>query len=118
MRFAHEIQPQQDLDLPGAGKWWTDKEMKLARQLMDTLSGDWDLSEHRDTYTEVVRQIITAKVEGKTIVAPELPTPARVVNLMDALRQSLKVRSREPAKVPARHAAARRRVPAGRRSAA
>jgi DNA end-binding protein Ku len=118
MRFAHEIRPQKDLDLPKAGKGWTDKEMKLARQLMDTLSGDWDPSEYRDTYTEVVRQIIEAKVKGKAIVTPEPPRPARVVNLMSALRQSLKERPREAAKGPARQAAARRRGRAGRPSAA
>ena len=39
MRFAHEIRRVKDLGLPASGKGWTDAEMKLARHLVDTLSG-------------------------------------------------------------------------------
>jgi DNA end-binding protein Ku len=66
--------------------------MKLARQLMDTLSDDWNPKDFRDTYTEVLRQVIEAKIEGKEIVAPEVPRPARVTNLTEALRRSLSER--------------------------
>jgi DNA end-binding protein Ku len=92
MRFAHEIRQPKDLDLPGSGRGWTEKEMKLARQLLDTLSGDWDPSEYRDTYTDVLRQVIQAKIEGKAIVTPETPKRPRVVNLMQALERSLRER--------------------------
>jgi DNA end-binding protein Ku len=89
MRFAHEIRSPKDLDLPAAHRGWTDKEMKLARQLMDTLSGRWDPKEFRDTYTDVLRQVIEAKVEGKEVVTPETPKRPRVANLMQALQKSL-----------------------------
>jgi hypothetical protein len=36
MRFAPEIRSTKQLDLPGMHQGWTDKEMKLARQLMAT----------------------------------------------------------------------------------
>ncbi len=54
MRFAREIRRQKDLDLPPTAKGWTDSEMKLARQLVETLSGEWDPTEYRDTYSEAV----------------------------------------------------------------
>jgi DNA end-binding protein Ku len=98
MRYAHEIRRPKDLDLPASGKGWTDSEMKLARQLVDTLSGEWDPSEYRDTYTDALRKMIEAKVEGKETTAPELPEPARVTDLMEALKRSLEKRPRRLAK--------------------
>ncbi|HZN52480.1 MAG TPA: Ku protein [Methylomirabilota bacterium] len=89
MRFAHEIRRVKDLGLPASGKGWTDAEMKLARHLVDTLSGEWDPSEYRDTYTEALRKMVAAKAKGKETTAPEMPTPARVTDLMEALKRSL-----------------------------
>jgi DNA end-binding protein Ku len=116
MRFAHEIRSPKELDLPGLGQGWTEKEMKLARQLMDTLSDEWDPKKFRDTYTEVLRRIIEAKVEGKEIVTPETPKRPRVANLMEALQKSLG--ERRLAKAEGRRAPTRKRAPAGRRKAA
>ena len=48
-----------------------------------------DLSEYRDEYQEELRRIIDAKVAGEEIVAPVEEAPAKLVNLMDALRKSL-----------------------------
>jgi len=64
MRFAHEIRSPKDLDLPKAGEGWTKKEMDLAHRLIDTLADKWKPEEFRDTYTEVLRKAIEAKVEG------------------------------------------------------
>lgn len=89
MRFAHEIRRVKDLGLPASGKGWTDGEMKLARHLVDTLSGEWDPSEYRDTYTEALRKMVEAKAKGKETTAPEMPAPARVTDLMEALKRSL-----------------------------
>jgi len=89
MRFAHEIRRVKDLGLPAAGNGWTDAEMKLARHLVDTLSGEWDPSEYRDTYTEALRKMVEAKAKGKAPTAPEMAAPARVTDLMEALKRSL-----------------------------
>ena len=89
MRFAHEIRRVKDLGLPASGKGWTDAEMKLARHLVDTLSGEWDPSEYRDTYSEALRKMVEAKAKGKETTAPEMPAPARVTDLMEALKRSI-----------------------------
>jgi hypothetical protein len=67
-----------ELDLPAARHGWTGKEMKLARQLIDTLSDEWDPKAFKDAYTDVLRELIEAKVEGKEIVAPDMPKRERV----------------------------------------
>lgn len=115
MRFAHEIRSPRQLDLPGIHAGWTDQEMKLARQLVETLSDAWDPTAFRDTYTEVLREVIEAKVEGKEIVAPDVPKRARVTNLMEALQKSLA--ERPLAKAAGRRPASRKTRP-GRRKAA
>ena len=116
MRFAHEIRQPKDLDFPGARQGWTEKEMKLARQLLDTLSGDWDPREYRDTYTDALREVIEAKIEGKAIVTAETPKRPRVVSLMQALERSL--RERPLAQASGRRAAPARRPRKARRKAA
>ena len=102
MRFAHEIRRLKDLDLPASRKGWTDSEMKLARHLVETLSGEWDPGEYRDTYTEALRKMVEAKAEGKETTAPELPEPARVTDLMEALKRSLEKRPRRLARAAGR----------------
>jgi len=111
MRFAHEIRQPKDLGLPASGKGWSESEMKLARQLVDTLSGEWDPADYRDTYSEALRRVIEAKVKGKEPTAPELPARARVTDLMEALKRSLKERPRQ-------HVASRKPTRARRHRAA
>ena len=107
MRFAHEIRSATDLELPKAGEGFTAKEMKLAHQLIDTLSAKWEPTDYKDTYTEVLRQAIQQKIEGKEISIPEPERPRTVVNLMDALQASLKAHPRkEPTKAAGRAKAA------------
>ena len=64
-------------------------ELKLARQVIGNFEGQLDLSEYRDEYQEELRRIIDAKVAGEEIVPPAEEAPAKLVNLMDALRKSL-----------------------------
>lgn len=97
MRFAHEIRSPKQFDVPKAGEGWTKKEMDLAHQLISTLADKWNPSEFRDTYTEVLREVIEAKVEGKEVVLPEGPRRPRVANLVKALQASLEEGGRKPA---------------------
>lgn len=115
MRFAHEIRSPNDLDLPKAGEGWTKKEMDLAHRLIDTLADKWKPEEFRDTYTEVLRKAIEAKVEGKELEVPTEERPRPVANLMRALEQSLA--RKEPAKAPARGAKAPQKRRGGKRAA-
>jgi len=64
-------------------------EMKLARQVIESIEGELDLKDYKDEYKEGLRAIIDAKVAGEEIVAPEEVAPPKVVDLMEALRRSL-----------------------------
>ena len=64
-------------------------EMKLARQVIESIEGDLNLSDYKDEYQEGLRKIIDAKVAGEEIVAQEEVAPPKVVDLMEALRRSL-----------------------------
>ena len=118
MRFSDELRSAEDLDLPGDEKLGK-KEIELAKKLVDTLADDWDPKEYKDTYHETLRAAIEQKLEGREIEAPTAARkPARVVNLMRALEESLKTGGRKP---PARAAGRReerepRRAAKGKRS--
>jgi DNA end-binding protein Ku len=115
MRFAHEIRSPNDLDLPKAGEGWTKKEMDLAHRLIDTLADKWKPEELRDTYTEVLRKAIEAKVEGKQLELPAEERPRPVANLMKALEESLARKA--PAKAAGRTPRGPQKRRAGKRAA-
>lgn len=106
LRFPDEIRAAEDLDLPGDEKL-AKKEIDLAMKLVDTLAGDFDATRYRDTYHETLRAAIERKLEGKEIDAPAARKPARVVNLMKALEESLKSGRKPPARADGRKAPAR-----------
>src|SRR5262245_33491663 len=89
LRFAREIRSPASLDLPSSGGRGDSREMALALQLIDTLAADWNPKRYKDTYREVLRQVIERKANGKEIATPRQRGPAKVVNLMHALEQSL-----------------------------
>lgn len=115
MRFAHEIRSPEDLDLPKAGEGWTKKEMDLAHRLIQTLADKWKPEEFRDTYTEVLRTVIAAKVEGKEVAHPREERVRPVTNLMKALEGSLARKA--PAKAAGRSAQGPLKRRAGKRAA-
>jgi len=65
------------------------EEIKLARQVIENFEGELDWEEYRDEYQEELQRIIDAKIAGEEVVATTEEAPPKVVNLMDALRQSL-----------------------------
>jgi DNA end-binding protein Ku len=64
-------------------------EIKLARQVIGNFETQGDLTQYKDEYQEDLRKIIDAKIAGAEVVAPLEEAPPKVVNLMDALRESL-----------------------------
>ena len=91
MRFADEVVPQSDIDaLPRKGTKPEAKELKLASQIIGSLTTDWDPKRYHDTYTEELKDLIEAKAKGKKITVEEsAPTEGKVVDLMEALEASL-----------------------------
>jgi DNA end-binding protein Ku len=75
-----------------------ERELAIAKQLVDSLSGEWDPDKYRDTYREEVLALVERKAQGEEIaVQPEADEEeAEVPDLMAALKASLDaVRARE-----------------------
>ncbi len=91
MRFADEVVPQSDIDaLPRKGTKPDAKQLKLASQIIGSLTTDWDPKRYHDTYTEELKDLISAKAKGKKITVEEsAPAEGKVVDLMEALEASL-----------------------------
>jgi DNA end-binding protein Ku len=92
MIFHDEVVSHDDLDeLPDSGDLKvSDREIKMAQQLIDSLSSEFDPSQYRDEYRDKVLELIERKAQGEEIaVQPEAPQPAKVPDLMAALEASL-----------------------------
>jgi DNA end-binding protein Ku len=90
MRRANEIRSMDAIDeLEGVPSKVKPDEIKLAKQVIGNFEGTLDLTEYKDAYQEELQRIIDAKIAGEEVVATEEKAPPKVVNLMDALRQSL-----------------------------
>jgi DNA end-binding protein Ku len=82
------------------------EELQLVKTLIKASSSDkFDLSKFKDLYTEKLTQLIEAKVAGQELVAPPVKEQAQVINLMDALRESV---ARMQGTAPAAGAAAKK----------
>src|SRR5437868_8883748 len=67
-----------------------DAEVKVAHQLIQALSADFKPEKYYDTFEENLNKMIKARLEGKEVTPVEKPhKPAPVVDLMEALKQSL-----------------------------
>jgi DNA end-binding protein Ku len=78
-----------------------DAEVKMARQLVQQLADDFRPEEFQDEYRAALEQLVEKKVEGEeiTIAATPEEEPTKVVDLMEALKQSVEEakKRREPA---------------------
>ena len=92
MIFADEVVPPGSIDdLPDTDDLnVTDRELKMAQQLIESLTSPFEPEKYKDEYREKVLQLIEAKAEGAEIVQQaEAPTPTAVPDLMAALEASL-----------------------------
>ena len=67
--FGDEVRRPGDLDLPEAERSRRTRELRIAEQLIDALTVDFDPSSYTDTYHDRVLDLIEAKAKGKEIVA-------------------------------------------------
>jgi DNA end-binding protein Ku len=64
-------------------------ELQLARQLIDGLVGEFDPNEFQSEYRQNLRKLLEAKLAGEEIAMPEPVADAPVIDLMEALKQSV-----------------------------
>ncbi|HEX9122899.1 MAG TPA: Ku protein, partial [Actinomycetota bacterium] len=98
-----------------------DQELAMARQLIESLTADWDPEAFTDEYREALLRIVEAKLNGEEIEVVEPEPTAKVVDLMAALKASVDAAKKKPsgdgeAEKPARKPAAKK--PAAKKTAA
>jgi DNA end-binding protein Ku len=111
---AEDVRSQAEIDEAVEGTEVKDAEMELARQVIDSLAGDFEPDELASEYRRDLRAMLEAKLAGEEIKRPEPePEEAPVIDLMDALRQSVSEaqKQRKPAKA-ARSGGTRKRAAA------
>jgi DNA end-binding protein Ku len=102
MFFETEIRDaREELDtLPQGDVEFQPRELDIARQLIDSLSTEWDPSRYENTYRERIEELIERKREGKAIVFESETPKSNVVDLMAALEASIARTGRVTARAP------------------
>ncbi len=86
LHYADEVMPLEGVeDVPVK-----DAELKLAKVLVDSLAGEFDIGEYSDEYRNALEGVIKKKLEGRPIKAMQVkvaPTPSK--ELMESLKASV-----------------------------
>jgi DNA end-binding protein Ku len=97
LRYPYEVRKENEYfdDIPDEK---IPKDMlDLASHIVETKAGHFEPQKFEDQYEDALKELIRKKQSGQPIERPERREPAKVINLMDALRRSVEV-SRESAK--------------------
>ena len=93
--------------------------MELASHIVETKSGHFNPKKFEDHYEEALKELLKKKQAGEKIEAPKEREPAKVINLMDALRRSVSSeRAAGGRRKPPRSSAQRRTAKRASRSSA
>ena len=88
IRFKDEIRDASEINTPPATL--KPAEMKMAVQLIEQLTTDFDIGRYKDTYTEKLLKLIKAKSKGKAPATPQMKiVHSRSRDLMAQLKESL-----------------------------
>jgi DNA end-binding protein Ku len=118
LRYPYEIRKQQDYFDDIASEKIPKDMLELAAHIVETKAGHFDPQKFEDRYEDALRDLIRRKHAGKPIEVPERRESAKVINLMDALRQSVEAEKGGGRRKPAAASRARRSAAHPRRTAA
>jgi DNA end-binding protein Ku len=122
MRFHDEVTSPEDLDgdlfaedKPGKPE---ERELKMAKQLIESLTTDFEAERYEDQYREQLLEMLEQKAAGKEIVSAETeePKPTKAPDLMAALEESLNAVRGEEAKTDAKGNGAAKAKPKSKKS--
>ncbi len=96
MRYAHELREPEEIDVPGEALdelGVTDREVKMAEQLVEQLVAPWEPEKYRDEYRDDLMALIDQKVKSGAVEAVAHPAyereEAEVIDLMSLLKKSV-----------------------------
>ena len=99
--LAEDVRSQAEIDEAVEAVDVQEPELELARQLIDSLVGDWDPEALKSEYRQNLRQLLEAKLAGEEITMPEPVAEAPVVDLMEALKKSVAASKKRDGAKPA-----------------
>lgn len=125
LRYDEEVRDEDDYFADIRSPKVSRDMIRLAEHILDTKAGHFDPAKFKDAYEAALRSLVRRKAAGRRIEAPARQEDAgNVIDLMEALKASLKTKGRRtpanrraPAASKPRRAAAQRRAPASRRRA-
>ena len=84
--WPDEVRDAGDLDIPDDDEDFKPAEIEMARQLVETLTGEFDASRYKDEYREALLKVIDSKVAGQPVEAPTPePEASKLTDLMAVL---------------------------------
>ena len=89
MFVAEDVHSQAEIEEAVGDTEVKEPELALARQVIDSLVGEFDPAELTSDYRRDLRAMLEAKLAGEEIAVPEPVPEAPVVDLMEALRRSV-----------------------------
>jgi len=120
LRYPYEVRNEKDYFDDIENEKVPKDMLELASHIVDTKRGKFDPSKFEDRYEDALKDLLKKKQKGEKIERPKEARPSNVVDLMEALRQSVSAEKgggsgrRKPASQGAHHRAAKK---AGRSTA-
>jgi DNA end-binding protein Ku len=98
LRYPYEVRDDEEYfeDVPEVEI--AEEMRELAAHIVERKSAKFDPSTFEDRYENAVLDLLKSKEAGRPVQAPEAPRPSNVINLMDALRQSIAAEKGGPTK--------------------
>jgi Ku protein len=122
LRFPYELRDEEDYFADIKSPKISKDMVQLASHILDSKAAHFDPSKFKDEYENALKSLVKRKAAGKTIKTAEPEEkPDNVINLMDALKLSLKggkAAAKRGRHAPTRRAAPRRTAKKAHRSAA
>src|ERR671933_747946 len=124
MYYADEVRRPEEAPTPQVRK----AEVDMAKTLIENLAAKWDPEKYHDRYRNELLELLQKKAEGEPLPEPQAEQGGEVVDLMEALRQSVQATkkrraasksgssSRKKASASAKKSSASKRRPARKAS--
>ena len=87
--YSEDLRSRTEIDEAVGETDVNEAELGMALQLVESLSGEWTPEEFTNDHRRALREMLEAKLAGEEITRPEPAAPVPVVDLMEALRQSV-----------------------------
>jgi DNA end-binding protein Ku len=87
--FAEDVRSKEEIEEAVGSTEVKEPELALAGQVISSLAGEWSPDEFENEYRGELKAMLEAKLAGEEIAVPEPVAETPVIDLMEALRQSV-----------------------------